>query len=151
MISIQQWLSVFGRFLRRVTDEPRPQTRHRVSSEVLGSLPLHEAVAGLEATSAMQARIEMPRPDDAAGIDRKQKPATENVATANGEEMKMSGLTEKQAARYCQRTLESAVNRLNEQCKKYGDDFPYIESLLDGATNALHTAIDEMKEVVRES
>jgi hypothetical protein len=59
----------------------------------------------------------------------------------------MNAITEKQAARYCERTLNNAAKRLIEQQAKYGGDFPYIESVLQEAIDKLHDKADDLSEV----
>ena len=59
-------------------------------------------------------------------------------------------LTEKQAARYCQRTLTSASKRLIDQAGKYGEDVPYIESLMQQAIDKLKEIADEMELIAKE-
>ena len=38
-------------------------------------------------------------------------------------------ITEKQAAQYCQRTLENAAKRLQEQAANMGQTFPILKAL----------------------
>lgn len=99
---------------------------------------MDEAVKGLEAQAVIQARGEMPRPDDAARINHTTH--AKNVATTIREEVKMSYITEKTASARCARSLRSTQKKLLELAGKWGADFPYIESTIEEAANAVERA-----------
>lgn len=59
-------------------------------------------------------------------------------------------ITEKQAAKYVKRTLESAIKRLTEQQSKYGGDFPYIDSALQSVIDKAMEQADDMEVIARD-
>ena len=53
-------------------------------------------------------------------------------------------VSEKMAAARIRRTLKACQNRIDDQAGMYGADFPYLESILQNASEALDNAINDM-------